>query len=365
MKQKLIMILCTLLLISGCTTKEVKENIDESMITDAIEKGDYRANLPFEVNSSRIKHAQTSTDLSQAFIIGSGLMNYSKQYFDSQVYTYKEGQFLTYNALDAFDDGMGLLGRTRESNPNGMNPEIGALFQTNKGEQAIADNDVLVSDILEIDWYKDKEFAGLSIAIVLNDRIGENDAIIEESQLKTYGEEVGRKVVSYLRKTHPEIGSKTPIYVALFKKNSYNNSLPGVFIEEAYFSSRTSADYKTIQESYLLFPSDEASSFDATNATYFKLFKDSIKDFFPEDTSVIASGYIKENALAKLTIEIQMHAKTWSEANALIQSIKANLSIFEDLSFEIKVEISCDDDVIAIMQRNADSEEVEAIVLVD
>ena len=361
--KKILVMFIVLTLLCGCKSEVVNENIESSEVTSAVQAGDYRALLPFEVSSSRIKHAQTSTSLQEAFTIGQGLMNYSKKYFPSNKYAYKEGMFLTYSALDAFDDGMGLLGRTSESNPNGMNPKIGSIFSTNKGDQKIQNNDVLLVDIQELDWYQDKELKGISLAIVLNDEITEHKAIVDENLLKAYGEEAGRKIVNYLRKTHPEIGAKLPIYVALFKESSYNNSLPGVFIEEAYFSSRTTGEYVTIDEAYALFPSNLANSLDSINSIYFERFVASSKQFFPEDTSMIALGYFKDQALTQLNIEVNMHAKTWAEANALIQNINSSLAIFEGNSFAIQVTIYADKELCAALKREINSDKVEALIL--
>lgn len=362
--KKLVIFLFVFVLLCGCDHDlPANENVESSEATKALSKGDYRALLPFEVSSSRIKHAQTSTSLQESFTIGQGLMKYSKQYFPSDKYVYKEGMFLTYGALDAFDDGMGLLGRTSENNPNGMNPKINDEFKTNKGILKIANNDVLLVDIQELDWYKDKELKGISLAIVLNDEIGNPKAIVDDQVLKAYGEEVGRKVVNYLRKTHPEIGAKLPIYVALFKESSYNNSLPGVFIEEAYFSSRTTAEYHSIDEAYALFPSNLASSLDSTNAIYFERFISESKQFFPEDTSIVALGYFKDQLLNELRIDVQMHAKTWAEANALIQNINSSLSIFDSNTFTIQVTIYSDQELCATLKREKDSNKVIALVL--
>ncbi len=363
MIKKILFIAFVLCLLCGCEEEVPTENIENSEVTAAIQEGDYRALLPFEVSSSRIKHAQTSTSLSESFTIGQGLMKYSKQYFSPKEYAYKEGMFLTYTALDAFDDGMGLLGRTSEKNPNGMNPALNSIFKTNKGEQKIENNDVLLVDIQELDWYKDKELKGISLAIVLNDEIGENKAIVDDSLLRAYGEEVGRKVVNYLRKTHPEIGSKLPIYVALFKESSYNNSLPGVFIEGAYFSSRTTGEYYNIDESYALFPSNNASTLDSVNSISFERFIEESKQFFPEDTSMIALGYFENKVLSELRIKVQMYAKTWAEANALIQNINSSLSIFENQTFAIQVTIYSDGELYATLKRNVNTDKVDAFVL--
>ena len=275
---------------------------------------------------------------------------------------------MSYDGFDATGhDRVGLLGRTSEKNPNGMNPAIGTEIDTNNGKKKIGSQDVLLIDIYELDWYDGKDLEGLSLGIVLNDEIGDsvNPDIVSDAKLRAYGEEVGRKVVSYLRKTHPEIGQKTPIYVTLFKESGVNTTLPGTFIEEAYFESKTIGEYSRLNEAWALFPSSAATKLDSTNATYFDRLVKEIKNFFPEDTAVIGTGHFKDKELASLTIDISMHAKTWPEANAMMQKVNSSLSIFSSTSFAIKVRLKSDDVLIGAMQREKGSSKVTVIQLME
>lgn len=360
--------LAAILVVSGCNSSSNKPKKDTtSEETTVIHEGDYAALLPFEASSSRIKHAYT-TNLNEAMIIGVGMMNLSKEHFSPDDYAYKESQFLSYDALDATGlDRVGLLGRTSEKNPNGMNPAIGTEIDTNNGKKKIGSQDVLLIDIYELDWYDGKDLEGLSLGIVLNDEIGDsvNPDIVSDAKLRAYGEEVGRKVVSYLRKTHPEIGQKTPIYVTLFKESGVNTTLPGTFIEEAYFESKTIGEYSRLNEAWALFPSSAATKLDSTNATYFDRLVKEIKNFFPEDTAVIGTGHFKDKELASLTIDISMHAKTWPEANAMMQKVNSSLSIFSSTSFAIKARLKSDDVLIGAMQREKGSSKVTVIQLME
>ena len=83
----------------------------------------------------------------------------------------REGQFLTYSALDATSDGEGLLGRTSETNPNGMNPKVGSRFKTDAGEKEITSSDCSLLDIFEMDWYRSNDLEGISLALVLNSKL--------------------------------------------------------------------------------------------------------------------------------------------------------------------------------------------------
>ena len=347
--------LAAILVVSGCNSSSNKPKKDTtSEETTVIHEGDYAALLPFEASSSRIKHAYT-TNLNEAMIIGVGMMNLSKEHFSPDDYAYKESQFLSYDALDATGlDRVGLLGRTSEKNPNGMNPAIGTEIDTNNGKKKIGSQDVLLIDIYELDWYDGKDLEGLSLGIVLNDEIGDsvNPDIVSDAKLRAYGEEVGRKVVSYLRKTHPEIGQKTPIYVTLFKESGVNTTLPGTFIEEAYFESKTNAEFKAINEKWALFPTSTATKLDGTNATYFDRYKASFQDFLGQDIDMIGKGHFMDNELTDLRINVKLHAKSADEVIAAVQLLDERLSIFSSNNFKITVVVKADDVDVATITRN-------------
>ncbi len=357
--------LATVLALSGCG-KHHTGNSNNTESTTVINSDDYAAMLPFESSSSRYKHSSLNTDLRENMIIGSGLMELSKQYFSPSKYAYREGEFLTYDALDATGiDGVGLLGRTSEKNPNGMNLPVDTEVETDHGIKKISPMDVLLIDIYEIDWYDDKDLGGISLAIVLNDKVGSSEKpdIVSDSQLSAYGQEVGRKTVSYLRKTHPEIKSKMPIYVALYKQGGVNTTLPGTFIEEANFVSKTNGTYSKINEDWAIFPSEKADHLDRNNNTVFQQFASEIKKFFPEDTSVIGTGKFKDENLTSLSIDIGMHAKTWSEANAMIQKVNSLLSVFSDKNVKLKVVMKSDGNLIAAIEREKGSSSTKVIQL--
>ena len=114
MKKILASIMAVFLVVamSGCKddTKKQSTNLEE---TKAVSEGDYAALLPYEASTARHSHAILSTNQTETFTVGKGLMELSKKHFDPDTYVYREGQFLTYSALDATSDGEGLLGRAK------------------------------------------------------------------------------------------------------------------------------------------------------------------------------------------------------------------------------------------------------------
>lgn len=357
-----------ILLSSACEQKKITTNQDQTVEeTNVIYKGDYAALLPFQTSSARIKHSQLSTGVEETMSLGQGLMELSKEYFDPEDYTYKDSVFLDYSSLDAHSDGDGLLGRTSETNPNGLNPTVGTEFTlTNKKTQKITSSDVVLHDIYELDWYKGNELGGISLALVLNSEIGEdnNTNVISDEMLETYGEDIGRKLVSYLRKAKPEIGQKTPILVTLYKKAAVNSPLAGTFISQGYFASKTVGEFTSISQQRVLLPSDEATQLDGTTASNFSNFLKSYEDLLPDKASTIASALYENQQLVSLKIEVVMYAKTWGEANAAIQTMHSSLkNYFSSKTYGVQLIVRNNDELAAVVTRSKGSSELNSNVL--
>lgn len=371
-KLTVIILSCFLLLsLSGCDSDQGgDEDIDDTTeeTTKVIHEGDYSAQLPFRASDARAKHGQSSS-LLDSFNICSGLMELSKEYFSSDTHSYKESQFITYDILDASDLSTGLLGRTNsESNPIGLNPEVDTPFELkSETTKNITATDVLLYDIYELDWYKSKELEGISLAIMLNDQIGDSDNpdTLSESALLTYGKEVGVKVVDYLRTNYPEIGSNLPIYVALYRVNGSNTTLPGSYFAASYFKSKTLAQFTNIKESWKLFPSSAATEDDPSIADNFDSFANDVKTYFSEDVSIIGKGHYRDDSIVNLRIDINMYAKSGAEIKAAIQLINSKLSLFTSTTYDIRVNVLCDTKETAVIARLKGSSDTNVISLIE
>lgn len=353
-------LLCVMLVtLSGCSGNDEKKADKEktSEETTAINEGEYSALLPFKPSDAGQKHTQMAQlygNQTDTLAIGTGLMELSKQHFSPKTYAFRGGVYLDYDTLDSTQGSAGLLGRTSASNAIGLNPPIGDSFPTDKGDVKITKNDVLLFDIFEYDWYRSKELKGLSLALVLNDKLGsdEKQATIKEDKLKAYGEETAIKVVNFLRKSKPEIGDDTPIYVTLFNASKADETLPGTFIEDAFFESKTNAVFHAIEEQWVLFPTTKATKLDGTNATYFDRYKASFKEFLTQDVDMIGKGHFKNKELTSLAIDVTIHAKSADEVLAGIQLLNERLSIFASNNFKIIVTVKSDNMIVATITRN-------------
>lgn len=367
-KQVGAIITCMAVLLSGCDDKKDtnNKNVDtETTETKVINEGDYAALLPLQVSDARSKQAHLNSNLMDTFVIGEGLMSLSKAHFSPDTYSYRENQFLTYSALT--DTNSGLLGSNSESNPVGLNLAADAKIKTDHGDLT---SPILVLTIIEYDWYKDGELSGLSLALVVRSSITDSATnikyVINEDQFDTFVKEAGWNVVKYLRDTHPEIGEKMPIYLSVFDANNKTDGLPGVFMMDAYSTSKTNASYESISDEWYMFPTEASQAKDSSVHTDFVNYKNALSQLnLSDDTSIIGKGHYQDGKLTKLTIDVTAHAKTGAEINAVIQVLNDNLSAFTSTDYQIIVDITCDNTHVAMINRAKGSSKTTTISLVN
>ncbi len=340
MKIKPLVLSCLCLtMLFGCSRNE-DENPENMVETKALESGEYGASLPFLSTNARQQHQIRSVSLVDNLYIGTGLLQYAKSHFSTSSYTIQEGQFLVYDELS------NLLTRETDANPDALNPANGTTFDTGNG---IVENPVLIRDIYEVDFIRDKETQGIGLALVMNGVVGDQDITVNQDKLQAFGEESARRLVTYLRKM-PEIGDSMPIYVALYKNVSTESTLPGSFFSEAYFEGR-SAGFSAIDERWLMIPSDEAAKADNVTYSQFVQVKNALAGYLLDDVSIIGKGRYVDDSLAELHITVEMYAKTATEALSLTQYLKAQLATFSSLDYKIQVEVRCQNVTIATMVR--------------
>lgn len=360
-KQFMIAGLGALLVLSGCGGGN-----EDAKTTDAkgIEAGDYDIQLPFESSDSRVNHRKTSGSMNDVYEIGAGLMSRSKDHFSPDSYMVQEGQVLTYSKTK------NLLGSQSEDNSNGLNPKKDEDFDTGNG---ILKNPFIVTDIYELDFMKNKEIKGLSIALVLQDTFSEDAKTeagvpyqkktkMDSKKLRLYGEEAGRKLISYLRK-QPQVGDDMPIYIALFLSNSSDETLPGSYFADAYFTSR-SKEFSDIDEEWVMFPSSRAEELDSATLAQFKNISKSIEDFLPEDVGFVGQGRFNDKKLNELRITVNLQAKDHVECVAVIQRLNSLLNDLSNQDMVLKVDVRSNRETIAVLNRKEGTSKITVTMLI-
>lgn len=367
-------LLCFLLLftvsLNGC--KKVDEE-DKMVALESVNAGDYSIAIPFQSNDSRQTHVQFNRSGYDVNAVGEGLIRYSKEYFDPKKYYLQEGQILRRNTLQAgliYGDKEGLLGSKSTTNPYGLNPEDGMKIPIDKKTTIIAKagsgGTIPVVDVFELNFIteldKKADIKGIALAIVLNPHILDADGkehVMSDETLKTYGEEAGRNLVAYLKK-QPEISTRTPIVVALFKAESNDKNLPGTFISIG--SGNGNVDrFEDVNEQWMIVPSSDAQKADSTLVAEFNAIKDAMHDFLPNNTDIIGKGFFVDSRIDSLELKVTMQAKTYTEKMGLTQYMVELLSQFSNTDMEIIVCVTSGDETFAMIKRHKKEKNCEVI----
>lgn len=355
MKQKICIWLGLFLLLGGC--KDGAPDDPAQMVeTQSTVSGDYGAALPFHNSDARQKHLVMARSLEDSMYISTGLLELSKKHVSVSDHVFQEGQFLDYDILDASDLTTGLLGRRSDSNPIGLNPAMDTQFDSGNG---MITNPLILHDIYEIDFLKSQEVKAVSLAVVLNPKQG--SVTIRDDKLLEYGSTVSDEIVQTLqnREGFPE---GTLIYVTLYKSSASDDALPGSFFAERNYNKND--QFSRVDQQWVMFPGSTASSLDNVTLQQFNSISDAIHNFLVEDVDMIGKGRFDDGLLTELRITVNMRAKTGSEATALTQYIKTLLNNFTSLEFRIRVEITCNGENVALMEREKGDSDVNVIMFI-
>ena len=305
-----------ILLLTACSSEPT---VDQRVIIDQDEENEYSIILPFEASTIRQYHG-TYLGRADFLEIGSRLEDKSKEYFSVNDYYLSEGQVISNSDLTK------LVRRESTDNPYGLNPPAGSEFLVGTSDIAVLDA-VVVADIMEIDFYQqsagDYKLAGLSFAIVLNQSLSDMEDI--------------------------------PIYIGLYVTNPTDAVLPGRYIADGYFTTR-GGQFKSNNEQWVLFPSTQASSLDASLADKFNNFKSSITTFIPESIGVVGEARYVDNKTNFLRITLTIQAKTYSEIRALTQYTTELLKDMDQRDFPIVVRINSISETYVLIELSEDND---------
>lgn len=335
-----------ILALSACSTTNSNQS-------QALSSNDYAAILPYDTKDTRVKHVGIIPDINTRIQLEDGLMDLSKQYFPPDRVGYKTHAFLDYDELDATDGSRGLLGTLRDDNPNGLNPGVDEAFDTGNGT---VKNAIILVDIYELDWYSNDELQGISIALVVNDMVGD-DVKIKEDRMQQYLEVTCSKLVNYMRQRFNEVTSNVPIFVAAYELNSEETEQIGGYKYAGYFQGSNQNFYK-INEEWIHVPSGTFTTKDLAAAEEFTDFKSQISQVLSDNTYVTAEAKYEDDELVKMNIEITAHGKTAGEILAVIEATRVELKNFSNTNCRYTVRIFNDSDAYCMMVRNVGTQDV-------
>lgn len=349
--KKIISLIIIALILVGCSQEEI---VDENVVIINTDEGGYDYVYPIVSTYSRFFH--TGKDYKE---IGKGLVDISKDTFETQKYDLKEGTILTDYAND-FQP----LVHLREStdNPYGLNPQRDTQIQVN--DVTMVTGPLLVNDIYEINFVdkeNDDEIAGISVAIVLNKTINGDNGLpveVDDDILYNFGTEIaGPKLESYLRKKPALVN--IPIVIAIYTIDHGNDSFPGNYVAKAEYQSRQ-GKYVAINHQYSIFPSSRGQNKDGLLNNKINNMKEAVNAILPEDIGLVAYGEFRDEQLVSLKIDVNFQSKTYTEVSAISQYL-AQLLLENDISAHTIIEIKALNKTIAIIVKGANAKSIEII----
>ncbi|KOY81796.1 CamS family sex pheromone protein [Lysinibacillus macroides] len=272
-----------------------------------IDESYYKTLIPYKESASRglvVSNIYTKYDMKE---VEEGLMRLSQKEFDTENYYFQEGQYLAENTVKDW------LARSSQRE-TGLNPPT---TETMPAEERATKAPVYLAHIVEQNYLTKTndnkvKLGGMSIGLALNsiyyyqkEQYGEYyEEPISEAALVEQGKKMAAEIVTRLR-AREEL-KDIPIVVGLFKQQARNAIVPGSYFSYgvAKAGQNDIADWETIDENYVLFPTDDSQDVYREVNKDFKNFKLDVDKYFSNYTSVIGTGFYHNKEIQKLTIEI-------------------------------------------------------------
>lgn len=345
MKKKIVVLLLSLLLITGCTSQEKKEKVLTNLEFD---DAYYQVYEPYKKgvgNNYVVNNALNNYDLSE---VENSLMNISTDYFPISNSFYQEGQFLSEKELTD------LLSRKKLNN-------IAVMKVGNKVIEPY-----YISYIHEQDYLASNgQVKGVSVALVLNPyQKYTNDygtykyQEVNRNTLIEYGKEQAKEVVSYLYQKEKLKGKR--IVVGLYIQNNPDEVLPGSF---KFVGSTTNEElsFEEVSYQYQYLDSDYAISHDVDAYNTFSNLKKKITNEF-SNIYTSAKGLYVSDRLNNLEITINTSYLNKSELMVLDQIISREISNFNS-SILVKVYIKENNELTSLVIKKKNSSKSSAFIM--
>src|SRR5699024_6145674 len=370
--KRIIYIMCILLVLVACATNEKKDEVvkedEEKKQTPSIvpsyklSKDNYKTILPFRPSKARGVITNQVANRLDIVEVEEGLIRHSKEVFDPEKYYYEEGQYLTESMVYDW------LGRTltkdqlKKEKEKQIKPleedgktvdeeKIEAELQQGLNPKIEDDGDKTAHE--ESPRYLTKkdddsvELAGVSIGLALKSVYRYQTETggpyyyeeISKEEIEKQGNKIAERVLDRLRKI--EGLENVPIMIALYQEEEQGSPVPGNYFAKTTVSGGedTVGKWKSINEEYVLFPSERAKKKYYDDAEVVSSFGKDIGEYFPNYVGVIGEGLYINDELRKMTIEIPIEFNGESEIIGFTQYayglVKEMFSDYYDL--EIKV----------------------------
>lgn len=362
--------LASMLLLSACAPTFDKEeeivqtnenNQRETAYVPSFNVSDeeYKIIYPYKPSEARGVIVNQMANRLDIDVFEVGLRNHAKSVFDPDSYFFQEGQKLD---KDTLYDWLSREGQT----DSGLNPLMEGPVDE---EESYREAPKYLSHILEHDYLKKNkdglvELKGMSIGIALKSTYSFQTRIdglpgptyyedITEEEMLKQGKEIANEVIQRIRQM--EGLADIPIMVALFREEDQNAMSPGNFVAKTVVEAEETLtkDWKSIDEDYILFPSDEADKNFNEESQLMVEFTEEIAQYFPNYVGVIGNGFYVDGELAELNIKIPIEFEGKTEAVGFTQYVYGLVMETFPNYFKVEVQIYSHQQQESIIVREA------------
>ncbi|MGN7941052.1 CamS family sex pheromone protein [Virgibacillus sp. 6R] len=295
-----------------------------------------------------------------------GLMRVAQDTFSPDTYLFQEGQYLTSEVISSWLkrklDGQELkdaqaAAAKKDKNTTGNDEkyvEVGlnpALPENINLVEANEKNPIYLKQILEHNYLIRNEdnsvqLGGVVIGLAMNSihyykqEDGYEKYIdINRETLLQKGKEMADTILKRIRSTKGL--ENVPVVFAIYELEDKSSLVPGNYIAKSVVKEGNNSlgGWDTVDEDYVLFPSDEGTEKYRDDAQRFNSFKTDVEEFFPNYTGVIGKAFYKNGEMNYLDIEIPMQFYSKGEVIAFTQFITGKvMESFPDyISLEVNI----------------------------
>jgi len=363
-----------------------------------LSEDNYKTILPYRPSQSRgviVDQVANRLDIDE---IESGLRRHSKEIFDPKTYYFEEGQYLSEDTVYKWlgrqltDDQLEkeldkqieqleeaemtvndeVISDIEKDLQLGLNPPLEDLDDLSEKEQKKLHekNPRYISHVLEHNFLERNdddtvELAGLSIAIAMKsvyqfetESKGPYFHDIPKKEMLKKGKEASETILKRIRSM--EELQDIPIMIALYREEEQSSPVPGNFVAKTVVSKNETEieDWETIDEEYVLFPSDKGKKDYYEDHELISSFGDKVAEYFPNYTGVVGEGFYIDGELQKMSIDIPIEFYGSGEVVGFTQYAYGLVEEMFSPNYDLDIQIKSSDQLESLIYRDVDDEEL-------
>lgn len=366
-------------LLTSCAPdfSDPNEIIDETLPEDigqetaiipnySVSESEYQVLLPYRVSQSRGVTTNQVANRLDITVLENDLRRHSTSVFDPDTYFFQEGQQISYSELFSW------LERESDSSEEGLNPPIDIDKNTSTEEsiEKERENPKYLSHILEQDYLTRSDdnvvqLAGISIGIAMKSNYRFQTEVggpfyyenISKKEMLSEAKPIAEEVVKRIRAKDGL--QDIPIMVAIYREAARDGLVPGNFVAKTTIQggSQEIGDWESIDEKYVLFPSNSAQDIDPNLSSTVEEFKSEVANYFPNYVGVIGQGFYQDGEIRSLVLEIPIEFYGQAEVIGFTQYVYGLVMDSFQPHYDIEVNIKSNDRQESLIVRKAGDEE--------